>query len=127
MNAAGMVKLISRNNLNRQTRPTLVAIVDDDQALRDSISSLIRSEGFRVSVFSSAEEFLIWERMADTECLVLDVRMPGLSGLELQRRLAEMERSIPMIFATGQTDRLIRVRALQSGAAAFLYKPFTGK
>lgn len=109
----------------RQAEFPIVAIVDDEEGVRESISSLLRSTGFRAVVFSSAEEFLNSGRMAGTECLILDVRMPGLSGLELQNRLAEMNSRIPIIFATAQTDPTIRTVALRCGAVAFLNKPFS--
>jgi len=99
--------------------------VDDDDAIRDSISSLIRSVGLRALVFPSAEGFLGSNWMYDSDCLILDVRMPGLSGLELQSRLAAMGASIPVIFATAHYDDDVRKRALDQGAVACLRKPFT--
>jgi len=111
--------------MNRSGEAPLIGIVDDDEAIRDSISSLVRSVGFRAMVFPSAEGFLGSTWMHDSDCLILDVRMPGLSGLELQSRLAGMEVPIPVIFATAHHDDDVRKRALDQGAVAFLRKPFT--
>jgi FixJ family two-component response regulator len=102
----------------------LIGVVDDDECVRDSISSLIRSAGYRTAVFPSAEAFLSSDGMRETDCLVLDIRMAGLSGLELQRRLAEPKFSIRIVFVTGQDSEELRSRALKQGAVAFLGKPF---
>ncbi len=103
----------------------LIGIVDDDQSVRDSISSLLRSAGYKTAAFESAEAFLNSAGLTEPDCLVLDVRMPGLSGLELQSQLHEMRRQTPIIFITAHTDDIVRARALQQGAAAFLGKPFS--
>ena len=103
----------------------LISVVDDDDSVRESLSGLIRSVGFGVSVFSSAEEFLHSDRLADTECLILDVRMPGMNGLELQRYLAASHHAIPVIFITAHGDEESRVRALNGGAVEYLLKPFS--
>jgi FixJ family two-component response regulator len=97
--------------------------VDDDESVRDALSSLIRSAGYRCIAFPSAEEFLDSPDMYNTDCTVLDNRMPGLSGLELQLRLREMNYPIPIIFVTAHADDLVRTQALQQGAVAFLGKP----
>jgi FixJ family two-component response regulator len=102
----------------------LIAIVDDDDALRTSLDDLIRSVGFRTQGFSSAEAFLSSNQVQDTACLILDVRMPGMSGLELQRQLGAANWPIPIIFVTAHADDDARVRALEAGAVDFLYKPF---
>ena len=102
----------------------LVGIVDDDESIRNSISSLLRSAGFQTLVFDSAEAFLDSGRIHETDRLVLDVRMPGLSGLELQRRLHHMNSFIPIIFVTAHSDHDIERIALEQGAIAFFGKPF---
>jgi FixJ family two-component response regulator len=97
--------------------------VDDDESVRDALSSLIRSAGYRCIVFPSAEAFLDSRDMYSTDCTVLDNRMPGLSGLELQLRLREMNYPVPIIFVTAHADDFVRTQALQQGAVAFLSKP----
>ena len=101
----------------------LIAIVDDDDALRNSLDNLIRSMGFRAQGFSSAEAFLGSNQARDTVCLILDVRMPAMNGLELQRQIVAANWQIPIIFITSHTDDDTRARALEAGAVAFLYKP----
>ena len=103
----------------------LISVVDDDESVRESLSGLIRSVGFGVMVFASAEEFLNSNHLADTDCLILDVRMPGMNGLELQRRLATNHLVIPIIFITAHGDEETRVRALNGGAVEYLLKPFS--
>jgi len=103
----------------------LISVVDDDDSVRESLSGLIRSVGFGAMVFASAEEFLSSNRLLDTDCLILDVRMPGMNGLELQRRLAASHMSIPVIFITAHGDEEARVRALNGGAVEYLLKPFS--
>ncbi|MBV2132773.1 response regulator [Pseudomonas sp. MAP12] len=102
----------------------IVFVVDDDLSLREALSSLIRSVGLRVETFASAQDFLRYQRPDVTACLVLDVRMPGLSGLDLQRELAHAEKRIPIIFITGHGDIPMSVRAMKAGAIEFLPKPF---
>ncbi len=101
-----------------------VFVVDDDAAMRDALSSLIRSVGLNVEVFSSAREFLRRKACPGPACLVLDVRLPGLSGMDLQQELAVAHNSIPIIFITGHGDIPMSVRAMKAGAAEFLTKPF---
>jgi FixJ family two-component response regulator len=103
---------------------TIIGIVDDDQSVRDSISSLLRSAGFKTAPFASAEEFLNSDRQSDPDCLLLDVRMPGLSGLELQSELRGKKFQTPIIFITAVTDDQVRAKALEQGASAVLGKPF---
>jgi FixJ family two-component response regulator len=103
----------------------LVSVVDDDDSVRESLSGLIRSIGFRIAVFASAEEFLNWNRLSDTDCLIVDVRMPGLNGLDLQHRLAANHFIIPVIFITAHGDEEARVRALNGVAVGYLLKPFS--
>jgi len=102
----------------------LISIVDDDDTLRNSLNNLIRSVGFGVQGFSSAEAFLKSNQLHDTACLILDVRMPGMSGLELQRQLVAANYQIPIVFITSHGDDDARSRALAAGAVEFLYKPF---
>ncbi len=101
-----------------------VFVVEDDASVREALSSLIRSVGLRVEMFSSAHEFLRHKRPDAAACLVLDVRLPGLSGLDLQRELAGSDNAIPIIFITGHGDIPMSVRAMKAGAIEFLTKPF---
>lgn len=105
----------------------LVFVVDDDASMREALSSLIRSAGFHVSTFSSAKEYLLQEPPNAPACLVLDVRLPGMSGLELQRELTAASKTIPIIFITGHGDIPMSVRAMKAGAVEFLAKPFRDK
>ena len=112
----------------RRDRPSrvdgpLVAIVDDDVSVRQSTGRLIRSFGCRAEVFGSGEEFLASAAAAETACLVSDVRMPGMDGLEIQRRLAERDARIPIVFLTGRATDDEERRARSAGAVAFLRKP----
>jgi FixJ family two-component response regulator len=104
---------------------SLIAVVDDDEAIREATESLIRSVGFKAAVYASAEEFLRSGHLQVTACLIVDVRMPGMSGLDLQRQLATANYSIPIIFITAHGDADTRTRALRAGAVAFLDKPFS--
>jgi FixJ family two-component response regulator len=106
---------------------SLVFVVDDDASMREALSSLIRSVGLRVSTFSSAKEYLRQEPPNVPACLVLDVRLPGMSGLELQRELTAANKTIPIIFITGHGDIPMSVRAMKAGAVEFLSKPFRDK
>ena len=103
----------------------LISVVDDDDSVRESLGGLIRSVGFAVKVFASAEEFLNSDHLRNTHCLILDVRMPGMNGLELQRQLAASDRKIPVIFITAHGDEEVRSRALNGGAVDYLLKPFS--
>jgi len=103
---------------------SLISVVDDDYSVRESLQCLIRSFGFAVEAFSSAEEFLTSDRLLDTRCLILDVRMPGMTGIELQRQLAASHREIPVIFITAHGDEAARSQALRDGAVGYLLKPF---
>jgi two-component system response regulator FixJ len=104
----------------------LVSVVDDDERLRRSVRNLLSSVGFQVETFASAEEFLLSSHREQTGCLVLDLRMPGMTGLELLARLAATGSRIPAIILTAHNDEEAQRRALQAGAAAFLGKPFRG-
>lgn len=101
----------------------LISIVDDDFSVGRSTQRLLRSSGFRAAAFTSAEDFLQSGRVPETDCLLLDVRMPGMDGLELQRRLGETNRQIPIIFLSARASEEEERRALQTGAADFLRKP----
>jgi FixJ family two-component response regulator len=103
----------------------MISIVDDDQAVRDATKALIRSLGYRVATFASAEEFLKSEWLHDTACLISDVQMPGVNGIELQDRLAASGHRIPIIFMTAFPDDRVRDRAMRSGAISFMSKPFS--
>jgi FixJ family two-component response regulator len=105
----------------------IVFVVDDDASVRDSVRSLIASVGLRVETFGSTREFLDGKRPEAPACLVLDVRLPDASGLELQRDLAEAGVQIPIIFITGHADVPMSVRAMKAGAVEFLTKPFRGQ
>jgi FixJ family two-component response regulator len=104
--------------------PSLVFVVDDDMSFRRSTELLIESAGFDVQSFSSAEEFLRSHRPAVPSCLILDVRLPHLSGLDLQQQLFKADAQIPIIFITGHGDIPMTVQAMKAGAAEFLTKPF---
>jgi FixJ family two-component response regulator len=102
----------------------LISIVDDDDSLRNSLKNLMRSVGFGVQGFSSAEAFLNSHQLRDTACLIVDVRMPRMSGLDLQRQMVAHNSRIPIVFITSHGDDDARARALEAGAVDFLYKPF---
>jgi FixJ family two-component response regulator len=102
----------------------VVFVIDDDASVRGAISSLIRSVGLRAEVFASVSEFLAHKRSSTTSCLILDVRLPGVSGLEFQSELAKANAEIPIIFITGHGDIPMTVRAMKAGAVEFLTKPF---
>ena len=102
----------------------LISVVDDDQSVRESLARLIRSVGFRVQVFGSAEEFLGAGQGRQADCLILDIRMPGMNGLELQRELSASDRDLPIIFITAHGSCAeVRARALGAGAVDYLLKP----
>ena len=106
-----------------KNRP-LIAVVDDDHSVREALENLISSVGFEVKLFASAEDFLDSDAPLKTDCAVLDVRLPGISGFELQRKLAADGQSIPVIIITAQGDDKARAEAVAAGAIAFLRKPF---
>ena len=105
-------------------QPPTVIVIDDDPGVRDSLGKLLRSAGFRISLLGSVNEFLESDRPEGPTCLVLDVRLPGQSGLELQRELARAKRPLPIIFITGHGDIPMSVQAMKGGAIEFLTKPF---
>jgi FixJ family two-component response regulator len=108
-------------------RIPLISIVDDDEALRRSLDNLIRSTGLRAQGFPSAEAFLQSDQLNKTDCLILDVCIPGMSGLDLQRQLVTANSDVPIVFMTAHESRGQRRQALEAGAVAFLNKPFDEK
>ena len=100
-----------------------IAIVDDDEPLREALRSVLKAAGFFARTFASAEEFLACEDCDETACLVLDVRLPAMSGIELQKRLAQSHRRLPIIFITAHGDASLRDSLMRAGAVAFLNKP----
>ena len=103
----------------------LVSVVDDDQSVRESLPDLLREFGFAVAVFSSAKEFLASDSVGKTQCLILDIAMPGMSGPDLQQELMLRRQKIPIVFITALRDEMIGPRLLEKGAAAYLLKPFS--
>lgn len=111
-------------HVNIELRPKLIAIIDDDQSVQNALQDLIESEGLSARCFGSAEHFLESEEQLKAACLIADVRMPGMSGLELQARLKAKGCRIPIIFITAHGDAKMRVQAMRDGAVEFLTKPF---
>jgi len=103
----------------------LISVIDDDRSMGRMLSRIIAAAGLRVEVFTSAEEFLGSKRLSDPSCLILDVDLPGMSGLELQRQLNNSDRRIPIIFISGHATEQTRERALKAGAFGFFNKPFS--
>ena len=101
----------------------VITIVDDDEPLREALGSVLKAAGFVTDAFASAEEFLDSPQRSKTSCLILDVRLPGMSGIELQRRLLDANSDIPVIFVTAHGDGALRDLVLKAGAAGFLNKP----
>jgi FixJ family two-component response regulator len=108
----------------RMTR-SLVSVVDDDESVRESLPDLLRELGFAVQAFSSAEEFLASNYVDKTNCLILDVAMPGMTGPDLQRELRLRQQEIPIVFITARKDETIRPRLIELGAVDCLFKPFS--
>jgi len=106
------------------TPDATVFVVDDDESVREALGSLVRSAGLGVATYATAQDFLAGPRAEGPSCLVLDVQLPGLSGLDLQRRMADVNLEIPIIFITGHGDVPTSVRAMKAGAVEFLTKPF---
>jgi FixJ family two-component response regulator len=109
------------------SKTNIVSIIDDDASVRAGMEALVNSIGFTACVFDSAEEFLRSSRIEDTSCLVTDVQMPGMNGLDLQGQLVAQGRRIPIIFITAFPEQNGRQRALAAGALAYLEKPFAGE
>ena len=110
---------------NSATERLLLSVVDDDEMLRESLPDLLREFGFSARAFSSGQEFLSSNYVDETSCMILDVAMPGMSGLEVQEELKRRGQAIPIIFITGQKDEDIRRQALRQGAVTVLSKPFS--
>jgi FixJ family two-component response regulator len=104
---------------------SLVAVVDDDESVRESLPDLLREFGFAAQAFSSAKEFLASNCIDDTRCLILDIAMPGMSGPDLQRELRRRRQEIPIVFITAHGDEVVRPRLLEQGAVECLFKPFS--
>ena len=102
----------------------MISIIDDDEAVREATKGLVRSLGYSAATFSSAEEYLRSDRVKETACLITDVQMPGMNGVELQERLIADGRGTKVIFMTGFSEEKTRARALKAGAVGFLKKPF---
>jgi FixJ family two-component response regulator len=102
-----------------------IAVVDDDESVREALPDLLREFGYEAGGFSSAEEFLASHELKQAECLVLDIAMPGMSGLDLQRELIRQGRKIPIVFITAHGDEAVRLRIRERGAVECLLKPFS--
>ena len=107
-----------------QQKSKLIAIIDDEESMQDSLQDLIEAAGLEARCFGSAEEFLESGLAGQAACLIVDIRMPKMSGLQLQARLKEEECNIPIIFITAHGDARMRIRAMREGAVEFLAKPF---
>lgn len=103
----------------------LISVVDDDESVREALPDLLREFGFAVEAFSSGDAFLASDAVGRTDCLVLDVKMPGMSGLDLQRALAHRQQTIPIVFITAHGDETLRPRLIAGGAKECLLKPFS--
>ena len=107
------------------SKRSLLSVVDDDEMLRESLPELLREFGFAARAFSSGQEFLSSNYVDETRCLILDVAMPEMSGLDLQKELKRRGQAVPIVFISGQKDEDIRKQAFRQGAVKFLYKPFS--
>jgi FixJ family two-component response regulator len=105
----------------------VISIVEDDSSVRSALQNLVRSLGYKACTFACADDFLRSPRVNDTECVIADVQMPGLSGVELQSLLLSQDRRIPFIFVTAFNDNVVRARAMKAGAICFLSKPVDGQ
>jgi CheY-like chemotaxis protein len=108
----------------RPSRPFLIAVVDDDESVREALESLLKSRGFKVDAYAAAEDFLSSSRIAATDCLILDVKLDGMSGPDLQQELTAARHSVPIIFVTAHADETLRSRVIQDGAIDCFMKPF---
>ena len=111
----------------KRTKSPVVSIIDDDKSIRAATNRLVKSLGFEPHTFASAEEFLQSSDLHNAACIIADIRMPGMSGVALQKRLADEGHHLPIIFITAYPEETVRAQALQAGATAFLTKPFEGK
>ena len=116
---------MGRDHDGTAAKRALVLVVDDDESVRESLPGLLAEFGFEARAFSSAQEFLASDCVNRSRCLILDIAMPGMNGLDLQRELRLRGQKIPIIFITAQADAALRARAFQGGAAGFLLKPFS--
>jgi FixJ family two-component response regulator len=107
-------------------RPLVVSIIDDDLSVRVAVADIVRSMDLTANMFASGQDFLSSNSLADTACIIADVQMPGLNGIELQQALTAKKLKIPIIFITAYPDERIRTKALDGGAICFLNKPFGG-
>lgn len=107
-----------------RTRP-LVSVVDDDESVRESLPDLLKVFGYEPRAFSSAEEFLTSNDADQTQCLIVDIAMPGMTGPQLQRKLKDLGKQIPIVFITAHRDETVRPRLLEQGAVECLFKPFS--
>ena len=110
---------------NSDARTVLLSVVDDDESVRESLPDLLRACGFAAQAFASAEEFLASDVLGETRCLILDIAMPGMTGLDLQRELTLRRQAIPIVFITAYGDETVRSRAVEAGAVECLFKPFS--
>ena len=123
MNAAEKILAMTRT----RSKPFVVSIVDDDEAIRNALGNLFESVGLNVETFACAEQFMDFREANERSCLVLDVQLPRMSGLELQRQLSGDANAVPIIFMTAHSDERVRERALEAGAVAFFQKPFNSE
>ena len=112
-------------SLNSVSKLPCMSVVDDDESVREALESLLKSTGYRVELFASAEEFLSSSLSEETDCLIADMRMGGMSGLELQAELSARDTRLPIVFITAHDDEHVRARALCAGAVEVLIKPFS--
>jgi len=110
-----------------RSKPFVVSIVDDDEAIRYALGNLFESVGLSVETFASAEQFMDFREANERSCLILDVQLPRMSGLELQHQLSSDGNAVPIIFMTAHSDERVRERALQAGAVAIFQKPFNSE
>jgi FixJ family two-component response regulator len=110
--------------MTRETKGKMIAIVEDDESYRAAVKRFLKSEGFWVACFACAEDFLNSGQQRETGCLITDIRMPGMSGLDLQAKLNAENHPIPTIFITAHGDEKLRLQAMRAGAVKFLTKPF---
>lgn len=110
---------------NQKEIAPLVCVVDDDESMREALQSLLKSVGFRAATFASANEFLKAKENSETDCLILDVRMPEMNGLQLQQKLVSENSRVPIVFISAHSESNEKGQALSAGAIDFLYKPFS--
>jgi len=123
--AAEHACMMKSNQVESTSERSLVSVVDDDESVRESLPDLLNEFGFAARAFSSAEAFLSSDCVHKTRCLILDVMMPGMTGLDLQQELTRRGQQIPVIFITARKDEVLRARAFKQGAVKFLNKPFS--